>query len=397
MRDPRSHLGSSDDFSLVQGGPLFQLFLRLRLQAQPTGLTTRRIVAAVLIAWAPLLVLSLWAGDALSGVAVPFALDVGAQVRLLLCMPLLLAADVVVHRRLQPVIRQFLERRIVAPEHRAQLEREVGSAMRLRDSMTAELLLLAVAIFAGHWVGQRFVPMELPSWIARPGAEGSSLTTAGFWYLFISLNIYRFLLLRWCFRLFVWYRFLWRISRHVPLRLNALHPDRAAGLGFLPGSVFAFAPVLVAQTTLLAGVLGGRILLEGASLAEFKLEIAAWLVALTLVAIAPLFFFMTHLAEARRTGIREYGALASRYADEFRRTWIDGAAAEREPLLGSADIQSLADLSNSFDVVRELSLVPFGRTLVFRLVLLMSVPILPLTLTMIPLEELVDRAFGLFF
>jgi len=43
-----------------------------------------------------------------------------------------------------------------------------------------------------------------------------------------------------------------------------------------------------------------------------------------------------------------------------------------------------------------LSLIPFGRALVLRLVLLLSLPLLPLTLTMIPLEELIDRAVGLF-
>jgi len=44
-----------------------------------------------------------------------------------------------------------------------------------------------------------------------------------------------------------------------------------------------------------------------------------------------------------------------------------GAAAANEPLVGSGDIQSLADLSNSFDVVRTMRAVPHhdaaGRTI----------------------------------
>jgi hypothetical protein len=68
-----------------------------------------------------------------------------------------------------------------------------------------------------------------------------------------------------------------------------------------------------------------------------------------------------------------------------------------EPVLGTADIQSLADLANSFDVVREMRLMPIGRQAVVQLAIMLALPLLPLTLTMIPLEELIDRAVGVFF
>jgi hypothetical protein len=105
---------------------------------------------------------------------------------------------------------------------------------------------------------------------------------------------------------------------------------------------------------------------------------------------------VTQLADAKRTGLREYGIVASRYVAEFRRKWIEGHSAKDETLIGTADIQSLADLSNSFEVVREMRLVPFGRAAVLRLALLTALPLLPLVLTMIPLEQLIDRALGVF-
>jgi hypothetical protein len=353
------------------------------------------VVAILLVAWMPLLLLSVLSGHAFGGAGVPFMCDLGAQSRLLLCVPLLLAADVVVHRRLKPVVRQFLERGIIAAKDQPRFENAIASAMRLRNSVFAEVLLVAFAIFAGYWTAQRYVAMDVATWFAVPVGDQPQFTSAGYWYLFVSLNIYRFLVLRWCYRLFIWYRFLWQVARNVPLRLNALHPDRAGGLGFLSGSAFAFAPLLVAQTIALAGVLGSKIWHEGATLPQFKLEIAAWIVFLMLLALTPLFFFMTQLARSRRAGLREYGVVASRYVAEFRRKWIEGHAVEGEALVGSADIQSLADLSNSFDVVREMSLVLFGRTLVLRLLLLTVLPLLPLVLTMVPVEELIDRAVGL--
>jgi len=121
------------------------------------------------------------------------------------------------------------------------------------------------------------------------------------------------------------------------------------------------------------------------------------MVFLMLLALMPLFFFVTQLADAKRIGLREYGIVASRYVADFRRKWIEGHAAEGEALVGSADIQSLADLSNSFNVAREMRVVPFGRATVLRLAILTALPLLPLTLTMIPIEQLIDRALGLFF
>jgi hypothetical protein len=238
--------------------------------------------------------------------------------------------------------------------------------------------------------------MQVATWYAVPIGDQTQLTVAGYWYLFVSLSIVRFLLLRWCFRLFVWYRFLWQVSRHIRLRLNALHPDRAGGLAFLSLSAFAFAPVLLAQTTMVSGILAGKIWHEGATLPEFKVEIAAWIVFLMLLVLAPLCFFVIQLADAKRTGLREYGIVGSRYVADFRRKWIEGHATENEPLVGTADIQSLADLSNSFEVVREMRLVPFGRASALRLALLTALPLAPLTLTMIPLEQMIDRALGVF-
>jgi hypothetical protein len=385
------------DFSLVQGGPLFQLLLRMRLQKPPTDLVGRRVVVMLLIAWMPLLLLSILSGHAFRGVAVPFLYDLGAQARLLLSVPFLVAAEVIVHRRIRPVVRQFLDRGIITPEDQPRFESVIASAMRLRNSVAAEVLLLALATFVGYWAGKRYIAMHVATWFAIPIGDHAELTAAGYWYVIVSLTIFRFLLVRWYFRLFVWYRFLWQVSRQVRLRLNALHPDRAGGLGFLSGSVFAFAPVLLAITVSLSGTLGSKILHEGATLPQFKLEIVAWMVCLVLLVLAPLFFFMIHLAEARRTGLREYGLVASRYVGEFRRKWIEGHAGKDEALIGSGDIQSLADLSNSYEVVRAMGLVPFGRVMVIRLVILIAVPLLPLTLTMVPLEQLIDRAMGVFF
>ena len=71
-----------------------------------------------------------------------------------------------------------------------------------------------------------------------------------------------------------------------------------------------------------------------------------------------------------------------------------GGTPDGEPLIGSADIQSLADLGNSFQMIRDIKPFPFGRDAVMLLVVLILLPGLPLVLTMIPLEELITKLLG---
>ena len=268
--------------------------------------------------------------------------------------------------------------------------------MRLRNSTLAEVLLLVFAVTAGSELGKRYFASHVATWFAMPVGDHIQLTGAGYYYTFVSLTVFRFLLVRWYFRLFVWYRFLWQVSRRIRLRLNALHPDRAGGLGFLAGSLYAFSPVLLAHTIGLAGSMASSIWHEGAKLPQFKLDIVFWMIALMLLVLVPLFFFAIQLARAKRDGLREYGIVASQFTAEFRRKWIEGHVAEGETLADSADIQSLADLANSFDVVREMHWVPVGRNAVLRLAVVTVLPFAPLVLTMIPIEQLIDRAMGMF-
>jgi hypothetical protein len=83
--------------------------------------------------------------------------------------------------------------------------------------------------------------------------------------------------------------------------------------------------------------------------------------------------------------------LAATYTREFDRRWIRRANHEGESLLGTSDIQSLADLDNSYSIIHEMKAVPFSRDLLLQLVWATLAPFAPLVLTMIPLEELLDQ------
>ncbi|MCU0970564.1 MAG: hypothetical protein MUF57_01915 [Gammaproteobacteria bacterium] len=380
------------DFSVVLGGPLYQLVRRAHLAGDALELLRRRVVVISLFAWLPLLVLSALGGQAWGdAVPVPFLMDIEAHARFLGALPLLIIAELVVHQRMRPVARQFLERGLIPDTARARFDAALASAQRLRNSMVAELALVAIVYLVGiFYVWPQYIALHVATWYATPTANGQDLSMAGWWFVGVSLPIFQFILLRWYFRLFIWIRFLWQVSR-CQLSLMPAHPDRTAGLGFLSMTVVAFAPILAAHGVLVAGTIANQIFFEGAKLLDFKLELAAIVVFLLLLVLGPLLLFTPQLAAARRAGLRHYGTLAQRYAREFEAKWLRGGAAPGEPLLGSGDIQSLADLGNSFEIVRSTRVLPFTRDAVLQLGLITLLPVTPLVLTMIPLEELMTR------
>ena len=68
--------------------------------------------------------------------------------------------------------------------------------------------------------------------------------------------------------------------------------------------------------------------------------------------------------------------------------WVESPGPKDEPLLGSSDIQSLADLGNSFRFIKEMGLVPFGRVAVIKLALATAAPGVPLVLLVVPISEI---------
>jgi len=387
------------DFSLVLGGPLYQLLRRTHLSGDALELVRQRILVIFALTWLPLLVLSVLEGRALGGAAaVPFLRDIEAHVRFLVSLPLLIAAELVVHQRMRLVVRQFLDRQLIPVGARPRFDAAVASAFRLRNSVLAEVLLIAVVYTFGVLVLWRhYIALSTTAtWYAKPSAGGLTLSLTGMWYAYVSLPFFQFLLMRWYYRIFIWARFLWQVSR-IELSLIPTHPDRVGGLGFLANMAYAFTPIAVAHGGMLAGLIAGRIFYLGAALPDFKVEIVVLISFVLSLVFGPFLVFAPQLASTKRKGLGEYGTLAERYVREFDAKWLRGGAPADEPMVGSADIQSLADLANSFDVVKTMRIAPITRDAVLRMVAATLAPVVPLALTMMSLEELVKKLVGILF
>jgi hypothetical protein len=379
----------SEDFSLVLGGPLYQLLLRVRLIQPPLGHIGWRIGVITALAWLPLVVLTIFIGRFVGGVKVPFIYDFEVHARLLFSLPLMILAELVVYIRMRGLVAQFVERQIITDKLLPAFNAIISSAMRLRNSLAAEIGLLLFVVLAGHFIWRKALALDSDTWYATVSSSSRSYTLAGYWYSFVSVPVFQFILIRWYYRVFIWCRFLFHVSR-LDLNLVALHPDRSCGLAFLGNVTLGFAPLVMAHTGVVAGFIGNRIVREGATLSDYRVELVGIAVLLLAIVLGPLCVFIPKLNAARLAGLRTYGRLASDYVVGFARKWAPGAMAS-EHLLGTSDIQSLADLANSFAIVRESRLVPFGRDTVVRFLVVIALPLVPLLFTMFPVEELLTR------
>jgi hypothetical protein len=288
------------------------------------------------------------------------------------------------------VAAQFIAQGLIVPADQSRFDRAVESAFRWRDSTLAEvLLLLVVYTVAVAVIWQNAVHPDVPTWYARGTGRWAGITFAGSWYRLVSMPLFQFMLLRWYFRLFIWMRFIWQTSR-LNLNLIAMHPDGSGGLDFLNTASYAFLPLMLGQGAAAAAVMADGIFFRGMTLLNYELELCGLAVLTLLWSVVPFLPLVPEMAHARRIGLLSYGELAERYVRDFDRKWLRPTPPE-EPLLGTADIQSLADLANGFQVVKRMQLLPIDLLTVVLLVLGMLLPVLPLILTMIPLDRLLSQ------
>jgi hypothetical protein len=373
------------NFSIVVGGPAYDFLWRLGLLRFSLPNILRRMVVLVALTWLPLLLLSLKDGLAFGQqVRLPLLYDFATYGRLLLSLPLLLLAEIVIDPAIQLAVSQFVEARIVKDEVLPEFETVLKRIQRLRDSRIPELILLGLAFFPVFLFEHEWTAGALSSWHTTP----KGLTAAGWWYAVFSAPVLRFIIYRWMFRYFVWSALLWRISR-LELVLMPTHPDRAAGLNFLSVTQQRFGILFCALGCTFAGRTANSLVFEAAKIQSFQLLMAGFVVLSVIVSLLPLALLTPKLVIVRWKGLLEYGRLANAYTAAFDRKWVHRTAESSESLLGSSDIQSLADMGNSFSFVNAMMIAPISKALVLQLAAQAALPLLPVILIGTPAPELV--------
>jgi hypothetical protein len=110
--------------------------------------------------------------------------------------------------------------------------------------------------------------------------------------------------------------------------------------------------------------------------------------------LGPMLVFVDKLWAGRTNGVGLYMDLAARYVTEFEARWTRPSSPTDQPLLGTADIQSLADLANAVNVVKGMRWITVGPRLLTIMTLAAVVPLAPLLLFRYPVAELAEKFFS---
>ncbi|NPD25582.1 hypothetical protein D7Y27_15905 [Corallococcus sp. AB004] len=355
------------DFSLVQGTSLDRRhrFPRLDRVSMPV-----RVASLMLVSWLPLLVLSLLEGGPL---AHAFLRNVATHVEFLVSLPLLIAADGYIDRRLAAAVRHFVIAELIDAKHLPRYEAIARDAARGRRSGVIEAGLLVVS-FAPSFLHVPYLPNR-PDWLhAEPGGP---LTPAGWWYLAVSMPIIRFVLLRWLWRAILWAIFLFKVSR-LPLSLVPTHPDSAGGMGFLGTCQASFSVIVLAlSATLTAQRLAHA---SSANFTGYAIHLAAFSIICLTVVFSPLMFFFRQLLLAKRRGDHAYSGVAAWHSRRFEQRWFHRELPEGLNPLGAPEFSSQTDLNTSFTAARGMRWFPVDIRAALAVVAAAMAPMVPLLL-----------------
>ena len=348
----------------------------------------RRAALVAFVAWVPLILLSAAQGYGIGPTPQESMwLDIAAHARYLVALPLLVLAESLCLPGLAAIANHFGEANLVADASRPRYQALLDSTRRLLSSPVTDITIIALAylatvlqplpIYAGNhltWVGSTVSP--------------DKLSLAGWWRLLVSQPLFTIVQIAWMWRIAVWGRFLYGVS-HLELKLIPGHPDRAAGLGFLGGSLRVFLLPAFALAIPLAGAIAQEILRGGRNINDFRYDMGGALIVDVLLFTAPLFFLSPRLIRERTRGVFQYGALATAVGQRFERRWIEhiGTSAD-DRAMGSPDFSATTDLYSIAANVNQMQFVPVTLTQIGRLIVAAALPFLPVLATAMPLKDI---------
>jgi hypothetical protein len=345
--------------------------------------------AVALLSWVPLLVLAAVAsaythGGDLGSLGTDYAL----HCRSLVAAPVLILAEALCPPQLQRLAQHFVSAGLIAEPARDRFERVISSTRRLAHSPTAHLsafgltyaLVLCVLVARPERIAWQHGGADPLAWL--PGG----LSPAGLWHLLVSVPLLLALCLGWFWRLFVWVRFLWLVSR-LELVLSPAHPDQSAGLRFLAYSLRDFSALGFAFGTLVAGNLANRVVRHEVTMSDYQLGFLGLVAFIVVLFGGPLLLFTGQLQRAWRSGVHQYGRLAGDVGRQLESRWLHEARVD-EQALGVQDFSAVTDLYQVVGNVYGMRLLLIDARSVAILILSTLLPLLAVALSSLPRDVL---------
>jgi hypothetical protein len=384
MTDP----SQETDGRLFENAPQSGIQRRLGMD----GLRIGRCKLLILVTWVPLVALTIaqslvWGPQQIVSLVHSFE----THIRYLIVAPLLVYADKQCAPALGAIVRHFADTGIVPPHERMRFENIISSTRRMVETPAAEVAVIVLSYLVAAAAVHSSMD-QVPLWHRSTG--NLVFSPAGWWHVLVSIPILLILFWGWIWRLLLWARLLWRVSR-LDLQLVAAHADRAAGLGFLGYSLRAFASVGLAFSSA-AAARSVREVSQGAELLTLHNYFSlGWLAFLAILFAAPLLAFTPVLINTWRRGIFEYGALARREGKVFERKWLGPDAKIDESALELQDFSATTDLYQIVSNVYAMRFFPLSLKDILILIVAMLLPFVPILLIAVPADMILAWIKGL--
>ena len=375
------------EFLLAHGGPFYELQRLLGMLREDAFNAAPRALLFVAIAWGVPLVLSMVAGSAFGAASDgPYLYDLVVWSRFFVAVGLFLLMEKGVEERLRTCLLQFVQAPLLAPGSLAAMAAAVKRALGRRDSRTAEVVCLAIALLGSMATSLRVLDSATANWAVQVATTGNSLTLAGWWAVFVSNTIFVFLLLRWLWRLCVW-GLLLRDLAALDLRLVATHPDGHGGLAFLGQYPNAYAMFVFAVSCVLGAVVANELMNATLTTTTYGMLMTGWLVVILVLFAIPLLAFNKPLGRLKEKTLLAYSTNSTRHyrASERELLGRNIAASEDSDKVNTGDI---SDPAKAYAATLKLSGKLISREVLLPLSVAALLPLVAAGTTQLPLKDI---------
>ena len=382
---------------LFEGEALLRWERSLGLSKPRWPRAVQRTLLAILIGWVPLAILAtvqLFISS--DETAKSFFSDIAVHARFLVAVPALLFADAECIPRLVRIVNHFGETGLVAEPDSSRFQSAVFSTHRLFNSTLSKVIRLVLVYLVVATLALNFSADATLSWHRRGSTSAFELSPVGWWHALVSLPLLLIIFFSWLWRLVLWTRFLFLVSR-LELRLIPGHPDAAGGLKFVSSSLRGFRLVSFASGAIVAGSIADQVS-QGKQPLDFKYLVVGLMVFLIILFAGPLTIFMKKLRQTKGRGIFEYGALARTVGAQFEAKWLQKKESIDQTALDAQDFSATNDLYAITHNVHAMRDVPFTlKDLIGPIGVAALLPFIPLALLVMPVEVLLRGVVKLLF